>query len=673
MRIGAILAKGGRRARPWTARFGAALALVALGAGPAAAQVTVEAPESVNEGGRATLDVSVKVLIRAGAARATVTLTPDVTAGVADEDEGLTEAEDSDYQDLSPLRLTIPANTGDSAIKRTVEGRWRLQTNSDNDAEDEAVTVFFDIDRDPIDITGEDGETLLGAPQPVDITIDDTDEQTFEWDLRTPNPKEGDEIEVTLEAVPAPDDAEYPTTLRVDKRGYFLDADEDEDEIRHTFTVLAPSVSLTIRSPDQDGDRDDDTVPLRAFVGRTTTDRIDRLEIEVADIHALPAPDRITAEAFLDDDGDRSRDEAASVVEGGDPVHLRVTVDRGATGYPEGEELEVAVRSAPGQALDWRVDPGEVEVDSGTGERTADFRLWALADDDVGAEDLVLDLVVTGATAANGPGESVGTFTIAIDDETEPQVTARDETAIEAAIEAAIREATGGERPLNPGDAFELAMTDVFDPADDVDVSYSASVRGGAVGVTVGGEAVTVAARSPGESEVTLTATATPTGSSAVVTRQDRANVAQATFSVAVEAIDLADLVITLSGPEDANLVEGRSYSLTATADRAPDRDLVVELVQTDGGASPVDYEVEPVTIAAGETAGTTLLTVVEDDTAEDGGETLVLEGRYGAEKTGNTLRFHLWDAAVPVLPLLAQLLLAALLALGGYRRYRRR
>ena len=33
----------------------------------------------------------------------------------------------------------------------------------------------------------------------------------------------------------------------------------------------------------------------------------------------------------------------------------------------------------------------------------------------------------------------------------------------------------------------------------------------------------------------------------------------------------------------------------------------------------------------------------------------------------------YIWDAAVPALPIIAQLLLAAFLAIGGYRRYLRR
>ena len=48
------------------------------------------------------------------------------------------------------------------------------------------------------------------------------------------------------------------------------------------------------------------------------------------------------------------------------------------------------------------------------------------------------------------------------------------------------------------------------------------------------------------------------------------------------------------------------------------------------------------------------------------------VEGRVGTMKT-NSLMFYLWDAAVPALPIIAQFLLAALMAVGGYRRYRRR
>ena len=59
-------------------------------------------------------------------------------------------------------------------------------------------------------------------------------------------------------------------------------------------------------------------------------------------------------------------------------------------------------------------------------------------------------------------------------------------------------------------------------------------------------------------------------------------------------------------------------------------------------------------------------------ENADNMSEMLTLEGRVGAMKT-NALSFYLWDAAVPALPIIAQLLLAAFLAIGGYRRYLRR
>ncbi len=91
----------------------------------------------------------------------------------------------------------------------------------------------------------------------------------------------------------------------------------------------------------------------------------------------------------------------------------------------------------------------------------------------------------------------------------------------------------------------------------------------------------------------------------------------------------------------------------------------------TGGTASPADYTAEPITIMAGETMGTTMVTAVEDDTAEEA-EMLTLQGRIGGEMT-NSVELTIWDAAVPALPVIAQLLLAAFLAIGGYRRYLRR
>ena len=137
------------------------------------------------------------------------------------------------------------------------------------------------------------------------------------------------------------------------------------------------------------------------------------------------------------------------------------------------------------------------------------------------------------------------------------------------------------------------------------------------------------------------------------------------------------DSMFTLSGPEDMNLVEGESYELTVMAEPAVQVDTEVMIMRdrSMSDADDTDYTVEAVMIMAGESMGTTMLMVTEDGMDDAGHgmpEMLVLYGMADGMET-NSLTFYTWDMAVPALPLIAQLLLAAFLAVGGYRRYRRR
>ena len=683
MRIGAIFARGSCRALKWMGLFGV---VFALGAAQAAAQVTVTTPKTVDEGGRLTVSVSAKISVGPGlASPTTITVTPTLAVRTddsapetdlsdAEKAAGLTVAEAADYDAVVPATLTLtvqPHPTGGTAqaVSRTLTGSFTVQTRPDLDAEDEGFQITYALaNADETNVTAQGGAALAlvaastGAQK---VTINDTDDQMFEWKLTTDSPKEGSAINVTLTADPAPVDLNHVTAISVvGAEGYTL------DNSSHTFGADAdandndgPVAAIMVTPPDTDGDRDMDTIMLKAVRGGTNIDRVTPLEIEVADIHGLPMADKISAMAFTDDgEGKKTKTETTSIMEGAeDPVHVTVTVDRGTTGYPSGEKLKVAVTAAPGQAFDYRVEPAEIEIDSGTGKKSADFKLWAAADDDIGMEDLMLHLTAKGATAKNGSGEVMSMFEIMIEDATTPQVSVKDD-AYEA-IETAL-----GDDPLNPGDEAMIMTDDLFMyDADMYNVSFAVSVQGAAVSASASGEAVTIMARDAGEATVTVTATATMAAGSIVIT-QDRANVAQLTFPVMVE---LADLMITLSGPEDINIAEGMSGMVTATANRAVTEDTMVELIQTEGTASPADFTAEPITIMAGEMTGTTMVMAVEDDMMEDM-EMLTLEGRVGAMKT-NTVSFNLWDAAVPALPIIAQLLLAAFLAIGGYRRYLRR
>ena len=136
------------------------------------------------------------------------------------------------------------------------------------------------------------------------------------------------------------------------------------------------------------------------------------------------------------------------------------------------------------------------------------------------------------------------------------------------------------------------------------------------------------------------------------------------------------EITYTLSGAEDMNLVEGGSAELTATARSAVRMDTEV-MIMRDGAstASGDDYSAESIMIMTGETTGMTTVMAVEDGEPDSGSgspEMLTLYGMVDGMQT-NSVSFYLWDAAVPALPVIAQLLLAVFLAIGGYRRYLRR
>ena len=119
---------------------------------------------------------------------------------------------------------------------------------------------------------------------------------------------------------------------------------------------------------------------------------------------------------------------------------------------------------------------------------------------------------------------------------------------------------------------------------------------------------------------------------------------------------------------------------VTATANRAVTEAVTVMLMRdrSKSSADDMDFEAEPIVIEAGMMTGSTMVMAVEDDMMENDGnmaEELVLYGmtENNAGAVTGEVKFYLWDAAVPALPVIAQLLLAALMAIGGYRRYRRR
>ena len=472
-------------------------------------------------------------------------------------------------------------------------------------------------------------------------------------------------------------------TTAVSTRYYTLD-----NSVGQIPTGSAPGNidQVVVNIPSPDGDRDDDRLEIRAEVvsfdlasGAFDDIQSDSVVFTVLDVHRLPVLEVTPA--------------TGSVMEGGEIV-LTVLIDRNPPDTTSSLAGEIRLYSdeavnivlspnaaGTADATDYTITPNPVSFAART--RTGAMRqsmtvtIEALDDDedvgDIGEETLVLDFEVAPTAATNAPLSETemypGASSLTISDETMPMVSVKD------GAYAKIMEALGAD-PLNPGDTVEIMTADLFTyNAAAVNVTFGATQEGTAVYTMADDDMVTVNAVSAGDAKVTVKATATATASPLVIT-QTVSNVAELTFPVVVE---LADLAITLSA-EDMNVVEGMDHPngtkaaamITATANRPVEMDTMVELIQTGGTAAPADYMVEPIMIASGEMTGTTMLMAEEDNMAEDM-EMLTLEGRAGALKTTNSVSFHLWDHAVPALPLIAQLLLAAFLAIGGYRRYLRR
>ena len=216
MRTGAIFARGSCRALKWMALFGV---LFALGAGSAAAQITITGPtdNEVDEGATAVYTVNVKGYLAAAAdvdnpqAGGTITvelgtLTPDTT------DAALTgEAGDVHQNEGTTVTFTVPANTSTTTTTRFNQNMTlRVGTNPDPDAENEAFTLGFTASGAANLTTTADGGTAIALPtageagHPNALVIDDAQEQEYELKLApaSQEPTEGTSVTISLEADP---------------------------------------------------------------------------------------------------------------------------------------------------------------------------------------------------------------------------------------------------------------------------------------------------------------------------------------------------------------------------------------------------------------------------------------------------------------------------------------
>ena len=659
MRTGAIFARGSCRALKWMALFGV---VFALGAGSAAAQSTVTINSltlnaaSVDEGGQATATVRFTIAGDAdGVAAGTTTvgfaydldgLTTDVAATNASATSfyGLTDATTASQQ---TVRLGALVANGRQAY--TVNHTFGL--NHDLDAEDGKFRI-------EVNIGAIDGGSATEMVSTSTYLIDDDEDQLYQLSIPAANrgaiTEGGTAAVVTLTANPKRTATTTVPTFTVvtdpaDTTLYTY-APEPSPDIATNLSAAtvndgAPAmVAIGNISAQIDKNRVADMVTLKLYSGLVGASVVQHeLPITVTDAQPLAPAANITAVAK-----DKDGDDVTSVAEGGDPVYLTISVDRGRLGTATTTEtLTIDIEPAnPADAIQYAVEPDRVSLlavaaAAGKQSTTTEIKLSARSDDDIGPMDLDLNLVVSGSPSI-GTETSTGTFSIAITDTTDALVSVKEED--DEAYDA-IKAVLGEPPTLSKGMSGQIMTAALFDwDPMAVRVSFGTSVEGAAVSASASGEMVTIMADAEGEAKVTVTATATPMSSSLTVD-QTVSNIAQFTFPVSVALSELSVDVTAVP----MEIMEGGMSTITAMASR--------EVAMSDGEVK-VDLEVvgdgelsaSSITIAAGDMMGTATVTAMEDDD-DYADESLTVIARGAGEATIEIMVTDNDEAPVPPEP----------------------
>ena len=467
----------------------------------------------------------------------TVTLTEDWPAATAAE---------------ITLKIMVPKGTGgekgnaELAASTTggpvdlLLGSMNLAVNKDQDEVSIALLV-----NDDLDAVGEKFEILATLTAVDDVTdagnltgnfsgsIVDDETQTYEFEVKTDDDEilEDDNVEVTLKAKPN-------RPLNEDVK-IFLQAPKGYKAVPSEVDLTAASTLQTIKveTPKNDKNRTDDVITLNAVTGSVVSNKVvgTSESITVLDIHQLPTD--ISGEANGADEDGKETDAVVTMVAEGGKAFLYVTVvneDSDDDRISDEEDFTVTPTLSGSQVLDARIMPTNMKISDGeeSGDETVvgPFTIEAVTDEDIGMEALTVSLDVTGEKAY-GPGTSSGTFSINIEDGTEPLVFVED-----GAYEA-IMAALGG--AVTQGATVTIMTGDLFGTAEGYTASFGAAVEGNTISASASGESFTLTASEDmtGESKVTVTATARMMGSS-FIPSQTVSNVAEIVFPVMVEAVE---------------------------------------------------------------------------------------------------------------------------------------
>ena len=574
------------------------------------------------------------------------------------DDASIRTGEDADAGEVTALGASGGAYTWTNITRTDKDSeqtyKFRVAVGQDLDAEDEKFQVEVSID-------GASKKSKV-------ITIDDAEEQTYVLSLPSAAKgaiKEGAAAAtLTLKADPART-IDIPAALVLnpnDPSKYTLGSLSSD-----MFGIASVTANISAKA---DGNRVDDTITVTAYSGALGAQaEIASLDITVTDANALPA-----VKATIVKDGKAADPQPESVMEGETVQVMLTAVDKDGKAMKAAEKLTITLMpTGTADEQDYRLSPYPIEIAKDK-ESSAVVSLMVTADQDVGDETLMFDAAVEGDAKIGTEKRSVaGVLSLMITDGTQKLVWANSQEEVEAAVYAAKNAGAGDDMTFATGEMIEVMGALLFSSAEGVTLSYTAeSSMNGVASTSVSGGSVMVTAVAEGMADITITAHANMASGVKILDQNDP-GMASVMFPVEV---GLEALSITLSGPEDMNLAEGMSAMVTATANRPVSADTTVMLMRdrAQSTAGDADYTAEAITISAGSEMGSTMVMAVEDNMAEDM-EELVLYGMtegMAGEVTGE-VKLYLWDAAVPALPVIAQLLLAAFLAVGGYRRYRRR
>ena len=548
----------------------------------------------------------------------------------------------SDY-DLT--ELVIGANS--------TSGSADLMAEHDADANDEKLTLTASVDAD-----GTDGIFADIVNEEFSITLEDDDTYTLEADKE--EIAEGDKVTLTVEVDPK---AEVETKVSIDlyrasgasvEPAEGQDADEDGNAI---IDIGEGSAEFTLTTAKDANDDNDEVIVARAMVESSVVG--EPVTINVLDAQASPEFTFTLEPTFIGEaDGEQSVMLMAmtnKAVKADSMVTFAVEADSTAmnpddyTIMPESGMIELTVEKGMTSGM---TELMVTSVMDSMDEANETIKLSGWVDDALVGNYVNLTII---------DGDSPGSG-----------ITPKSSDDVAMVFSDAIETAGG---LMVGGNMVTVDMNMLFNMANpNMEVMYTASSSDESVlEVSASESMLMLNPMMMGMSTVSVMAEPTDGGMGAS---------AVAAFScsgacVSVNLDVMGAITFMLTGPEDMNLAEGgESAMVMVTASSAVVADTEVSLMR-DGTstASMDDYSVEPMmaTIMAGETMAEFEVMATEDEMMEEAEMLTLFLVVDNMQMTDQTVSFYLWDAAVPALPAIAQLLLAAFLALGGYRRYLRR